>query len=147
MIRIAIASEECTPFKQHKWDAGWDLKSNSPDFTLAPGDKVKIPTGVKLEIPVRHAGMVVPRSGLGSKYEVGLANTVGIIDSDYRGEIFVNFVNKGTEPVEIKQFDRFAQLIIFPIYISNLRVLIIRYPKRYLSFIYEIPGAVKTLHQ
>jgi len=76
-----------------------------------------------MEIPVRYIGMIVPRSGLGSKYRIGLANTVGVIDSDYRGELIVNLVNNGEEPLEIKQYDRFCQLIIVPVRIDTFRVV------------------------
>lgn len=121
MIRITLDSKSCMPYKKHRWDAGFDLRSNNEDFIISPSEKVKVYTGVKAQIPARHMGMIVPRSGLGSKYEVGLANTVGVIDSEYRGEIIVNLVNKGTEDLEINKFDRFCQLIIVPVYITELR--------------------------
>ena len=120
-IRIKLDTPECEPFKGNKWDGGWDLRSNNPDVTIAPNQKVKIYTGVAIEIPVRHVGLIVPRSGLGSKFRIGLANTLGVIDSDYRGELIVNLVNDGEEDVDIKQFDRFCQLLIMPIRIDVLR--------------------------
>jgi dUTP pyrophosphatase len=123
MIRVTLDTKECMPFKEHRWDAGFDLRSNNTDFIIQPGEKVKVYTGVKIQIPVRHMGLITPRSGLGSKYEIGLANTVGIIDSEYRGEIIVNLVNKGEEPLEIKQYDRFAQIVIVPIYVTELRAI------------------------
>ena len=122
-IKIKLDSAECEPFKGNRWDGGWDLRSNNPDTTIEPGDKVKFYTGVRMEIPVRHVGVVAPRSGLGSKYRLGLANTVGIIDSDYRGEIIVFIVNNGDEPVEIKQYDRFCQIMIVPVRIDVFRVV------------------------
>ena len=122
-IKIAVDNEECTPHKTHKWDAGWDLKSNNQDFTIKPGAKIKVHTVVKIAIPPRNMGLIFPRSGLGSKFRVGLANTIGVIDSDYRGELMVNLVNDGKEAVEIKQFDRFCQLVIVPINLDNLRVV------------------------
>lgn len=122
-IRIALENEKCEPYKGHRWDGGWDLRSNNPDITIEPGQKVKIYTGVKIEIPVRHVGIIVPRSGLGSKYRLGLANTLGVIDSDYRGELIVNLVNDGEEPLEIKQYDRFCQLLVMPVRIDTLRVV------------------------
>lgn len=122
-IRITLDNPDCEPYKGHRWDGGWDLRSNNPDIVIEPGQKVKIYTGVKMEIPVRHIGMVVPRSGLGSEYRLGLANTVGVIDSDYRGEIIVNLVNDGDKPVDIKQFDRFCQLIVVPVRIDKFRVV------------------------
>ena len=113
----------CEPHKTHKWDAGWDLKSNNKDFTLKPHAKVKVHTGVRIAIPPRFMGVIVPRSGLGSKFRMGLANTIGVIDSDYRGEIMVNLVNDGNQGLEIKQFDRFCQLVIVPINVDSLRVV------------------------
>ena len=123
MIRITVDSKECMPHREHRWDAGYDLRSNIDDFTICPSEKVKVYTGVKVQIPVRHMGMIVPRSGLGSKYRVTLANGVGIIDSEYRGEIIVNIVNDGTEDLEVKRYDRFCQLIFVPIYSTELRTV------------------------
>ena len=122
-IKVLLDNPECEPYKGNKWDGGWDLRSNNPTVTIEPGQKVKIYTGVSMEIPVRHIGMVVPRSGLGSKFRIGLANTVGVIDSDYRGEIIVNLVNNGEEPFTLEQFDRFCQLLVVPIRIDNLRIV------------------------
>ena len=122
-IKITLDTPECKPYKGNRWDGGWDLRSNNPDITIEPGQKVKIYTGVTMEIPVRHIGMIAPRSGLGSKFRIGLANTVGIIDSDYRGEIMVFLVNDGEEPVEIKQYDRFCQLMIIPVRIDTFRIV------------------------
>lgn len=121
MIRVTLESQECMPYKGHRWDAGFDLRSNNEDFIISPTEKVKVYTGVKIQIPVRHMGLIVPRSGLGSKYQIALANTVGVIDSEYRGEIMVNLFNHGTEDVEIKKYDRFCQLIIVPVYNTELR--------------------------
>jgi len=122
-IRISLENPDCEPYKNNRWDGGWDLRSNNPDITIEPGQKIKLYTGVKMEIPIRHVGMIVPRSGLGSKYEIMLANTVGIIDSDYRGEIIVNLVNRGDKPLEIKQFDRFCQISIIPVRIDTFRIV------------------------
>ena len=121
MIRVTLETQECMPYKGHRWDAGFDLRSNIDTFTIAPTEKVTVYTGVKMQIPVRHMGLIMPRSGLGSKFEIGLANTVGVIDSEYRGEIIVNLVNKGNEEVEIKRYDRFCQIVIVPVYITELR--------------------------
>ena len=123
MISISLDNESCMPYKKHKWDGGWDLRSNNEDFILLVGSNVKVSTGVKVAIPPRHIGLVVPRSGLGTKFRVGLANTVGIIDSDYRGEIFVCLTNSGLEDVEIKKYSRFCQLIIVPVNLESLRVV------------------------
>ena len=123
MIRVTLDTPECMPYKEHRWDAGFDLRSNNEDFIISPNEKVKVYTGVKIQIPVRHMGLILPRSGLGSKYEIGLANTAGVIDSEYRGEIIVNLVNRGGEDLEIKKYDRFCQLILVPVYITELRAV------------------------
>jgi len=122
-INIILDNEECMPYKKNSWDAGWDLRSNNETFTLAKGGKVKVHTGVKIEVPRRHMGLILPRSGLGCNSRVGLANTAGCIDSDYRGELMVFLVNDGHMDVEIKQYDRFAQLIIVPVALNKLRVI------------------------
>jgi dUTP pyrophosphatase len=122
-LKIKLESPECEPFKKHKMDAGFDLRSNNDDFTLLPGSKIKVYTGVKVSIPPRHAGMILPRSGFGVEYEVGLANTVGLIDSDYRGELIVWLVNRGNKELHIKKYDRFCQLVVFPVLIDIVRVV------------------------
>lgn len=123
MIKISIDNEKCIPTKTHKWDAGWDLKSNNETFIIKPNDKVKVHTGVRIAIPPRFVGIVAPRSGLGTKFRVTLANIIGVIDSEYRGEILVTLVNDGDDPLEIKQFDRFCQLLIIPVNLDRLRIV------------------------
>jgi dUTP pyrophosphatase len=121
-IKIILLDEQCMPEKKYKWDAGWDLKA-AESVTINPGEVAKVPTGIHAEIPARFCGMVVPRSGLGTKHQITLANDVGIIDSDYRGQIMVFLVNHGKEAYTIEQYDRFAQLLIVPINLSDLWVV------------------------
>jgi dUTP pyrophosphatase len=120
-IRYTTDDDNCAPFKKHRYDAGWDLRSANEDFTLKPGAKVEVDTGIKVAVPRGYMGLIVPRSGLGTKFRVGLANTVGIIDSDYRGEVKVFLVNDGYVDYEIKQYDRIAQLIVVPIELQSMR--------------------------
>ena len=122
-IKIQLDDPQCEPYREHKWDAGIDLRSNNEDLTLDPGEQVKIHTGVRAEIPARYMGLVVPRSGLGSKFRMQLANTVGVIDSPYRGEIMVNVYNNGEQPIVINKYDRFCQLIIVPVLNATFRVV------------------------
>lgn len=110
-----VAAPWCYPEKSHPEDAGFDLKSNEEQFTLKPKEKFMVGSGVKLSIPRGYYGLVTPRSGLGSKHQIVLANLVGIIDSGYTGEIKMMLTNKGDQPIVIKQFDRVAQLIICPL--------------------------------
>lgn len=95
--------------------AGIDLPAALDEaMTVEPGQMVKIPTGIRAQIPQGTFGMIVPRSSTGIKRRLMLANTVGIIDSDYRGEILVFLVNMGSEKAVIEPGDRLAQMIIMP---------------------------------
>jgi len=116
MIDIELICENgCIPEKAHKTDAGFDLKSNNESFILEAGTKRQINAGIKIDIPTGYVGVVTPRSGLGTKYEVSLANTVGIIDAHYIGEIMLTLTNKGLTDVDINHLDRVAQLLILPV--------------------------------
>lgn len=99
------------PRRQHRTDAGADLKC-SETTTIHPGTQMLIGTGTYLEIPHGHYGEVVPRSSLPLKYDCTVANSPGIIDQDYRGEIKVNVYNFGTGPVTFQAGERIAQLLI-----------------------------------
>jgi len=118
MLLINIMDEGCGPERAHFLDAGLDLKSRE-EATLSPGEVRKIPCGVKVEIPSGHVGMVFPRSGLGAKKGIVLANTVGIIDSDYRGEIICFMKNTGSFEYTIDKYERIAQLVIVPCLIGE----------------------------
>ena len=93
--------------------AGYDFFSTL-DFTLEPGQEVKVPTGIRAKIDEGWVLSVYPRSGLGFKYRLRLNNTVGIIDSDYygssnEGHIFIKVVNCGEKALTIKRGEAFAQ--------------------------------------
>jgi dUTP pyrophosphatase len=83
--------------------------------TLAPGERVLVPTGLALAIPPGFEGQVRPRSGLALKKGVSLVNSPGTIDADYRGEIGIIIINHGQETVTIAPGERIAQLIIAPV--------------------------------
>ncbi|MBE6601176.1 MAG: dUTP diphosphatase [Ruminococcaceae bacterium] len=85
--------------------------------TIAPGDRAKIPTGVAIS-PERNdvVAILAGRSGHGLKNGVTLANGIGVIDSDYRGEISVVLINHGSEPFAVKRGDRIAQMMFVPVY-------------------------------
>lgn len=89
--------------------AGADLRA-AEEVTLHPGERAAVATGVHLEIPPGHVGLVWPRSGLAVRH--GLDTLAGVIDSDYRGEVRVVLVNHGQEPVVLAKGDRIAQLLI-----------------------------------
>jgi len=100
------------PAAQHPGDAGLDLRS-VVEVNVEPGIRVPVPTGVAVAIPEGHAGLVLPRSGLATKLGLTLANTPGLIDSGYRGEVICSVVNLDPEhAVRISRGDRIAQLVI-----------------------------------
>jgi len=83
--------------------------------TILPGASCKIPTGLAMEVPAGCAGLIYARSSLGTKRGLAPANKVGVIDSDYRGEICVVLHNHGSEPQTIAHGERIAQLLITPV--------------------------------
>ncbi len=93
-------------------DAGIDLYSRI-DFTLAPGERSLIPTGVAIALPAGFVALVHPRSGLALKHGISMVNTPGTIDAGYRGEIQVILINHDrTESASFKRGDRIAQMVI-----------------------------------
>ncbi len=100
------------PSSQHDGDAGLDLCS-AIDVVVGPGERVMIPTGVAVAIPDGHAGLVLPRSGLAANQGLTMANSPGLIDAGYRGEVICAAVNLDRSiPVSIGVGDRIAQLVI-----------------------------------
>jgi dUTP pyrophosphatase len=100
------------PERAHQGDAGFDLRSIE-DLEVSPGERAMVRTGVAVAIPEGHAGLVLPRSGLASKEGLTLANSPGLIDAGYRGELICSVVNLDRdESVKIARGDRMAQLVI-----------------------------------
>lgn len=97
--------------------AGLDLRAMVKEpLTLAPGDTQLLPTGMSIHISdPGFAGMILPRSGLGHKHGIVLGNLVGLIDSDYQGELMVSCWNRGQQPFTIEPGERIAQLVIVPV--------------------------------
>lgn len=110
--RLTIAAE--APKVATAGSAGADI-SSAADVTIKPGETKLIPTGLVMEIPAGHVGLMFPRSGLSLKTSLRQPNSVGVIDSDYRGEVRGMFTNTGAEDVEFKRGDRIAQMIVLPI--------------------------------
>ncbi|MBR7163307.1 MAG: dUTP diphosphatase [Clostridia bacterium] len=97
-----------------EFSAGADLVNAGGDVVIEPGKTVIIHTGIALEIPVGLVGLVYARSGMATKRGLAPANKVGVIDSDYRGEIMVALFNHGTEKQVIENGERVAQIVIAP---------------------------------
>ena len=102
------------PTRAHEGDAGVDLHA-AEAAVIDPGERATVGTGVSVEIPPGHAGLVLPRSGLAARHGIALVNAPGLIDSGYRGEIRVLLLNTDrSEPFEISLGDRIAQLLVTP---------------------------------
>jgi dUTP pyrophosphatase len=118
VVRVRRVSERGPPLELPRYEtegaAGMDLRADEP-FTLAPGERRLVPTGLAFEIPAGHEGQVRARSGLAARHGVALVNAPGTIDSDYRGEVKVILVNLGQAPVAFARGDRIAQLVIAPV--------------------------------
>lgn len=100
------------PQYAYEGDAGLDLRA-SEDVTLAPFERRLISTGLAIAIPEGYAGFVQPRSGLALKQGLSMANTPGLIDAHYRGELKICAINLDPhEPIRIQRGDRIAQLVI-----------------------------------
>jgi dUTP pyrophosphatase len=100
------------PARAHDGDAGYDLHAIDA-LVLAPGERARVRTGIAVEIPDGHAGLVLPRSGLAARHGVALVNAPGLIDAGYRGELEVLLLNTDrAERVAIAAGDRIAQLVL-----------------------------------
>jgi dUTP pyrophosphatase len=100
------------PVRAHDGDAGYDLHALEP-VTLAPGARAMVRTGIAVELPAGHAGLVLPRSGLAARHGIALVNAPGLIDAGYRGELAVLLLNTDRESAyEVAAGDRIAQLVV-----------------------------------
>ncbi len=103
------------PTRAYPDDAGLDLYALEP-LALAPGERSSVRTGIAVEIPTGHAGMVLPRSGLAARHGVALVNAPGLIDAGYRGELRVLLLNTDREShFSVAPGDRIAQLVVVKI--------------------------------
>ena len=109
--------KEHIPTYASEGSAGLDLRASINDpIVINPGKTELIPTGISIFIKdPGYAGLILPRSGLGHKHGIVLGNLVGLIDSDYQGELFISTWNRGTSSFTINSLDRIAQLVIVPV--------------------------------
>lgn len=105
--------------------AGLDLRAClEQDIELAPGETQLIPTGLAIHISdPSMAAMILPRSGLGHKHGIVLGNLVGLIDSDYQGQLFISCWNRGSDSFTISVGERIAQLIIVPVVLAEFDIV------------------------
>jgi len=105
--------------------AGLDLRAMLDQPTvIAPGDAQLIPTGMAIHIgDPGLAAMILPRSGLGHKHGIVLGNLVGLIDSDYQGQLYVSCWNRGREPFRLEVGERIAQLVLVPVVRARFEIV------------------------
>jgi len=113
-IPVINQSRHALPQYQTAHAAGLDLRADLPggSITLGPLERHLIPTGLSLALPEGYEAQVRPRSGLAYKHGIGIVNSPGTIDADYRGEIKVLLVNLSNEPFVVQDGERIAQLVV-----------------------------------
>jgi dUTP diphosphatase len=112
---VRLRGEAVLPSRAHAGDAGLDLYA-CEEAHLGPGERLAVGTGIAVEVPEGHAGLVLPRSGLAREHGIALVNAPGLIDAGYRGEVRVLLLN--TDPAEtfrLEPGERIAQLLVVPI--------------------------------
>jgi len=121
-VQLSIAKlkdEAVLPTRAHPGDAGLDLYA-CESAHIGPGERWSVGTGVAVEIPEGHAGLVLPRSGLARDHGIGLANAPGLIDAGYRGEVRVLLLNNDpAELFRVEPGDRIAQLVVIPVALAD----------------------------
>ena len=123
--RIADRVADLMPSYATTGSAGLDLRAmlDAPQ-TLAPGETVLVPTGLAIHIEdAGYAAMILPRSGLGHKHGIVLGNLVGLIDSDYQGQLMVSVWNRGATPFVLEPLERIAQLVIVPVVQAEFKIV------------------------
>ncbi|MFL5820835.1 MAG: dUTP diphosphatase [Solirubrobacteraceae bacterium] len=130
-MRLAVrrlSRAATVPARSYDDDAGLDLHA-AEDATIEPGVRASVGTGIAVEVPPGHAGLVLPRSGLAARHGIALVNAPGLIDAGYRGELRVLLLNTDRqEPFSITVGERIAQLVILrvepadPVEVADLGV-------------------------
>ena len=125
-VKIKLSRGMSAPEYATDGSAAVDLRAALDEgevLTLAPGARAMIPTGIAISPESKDVvAIVAGRSGLGVKKGVTLSNSIGVIDSDYRGEISVGLINHGDEPFEVRRGDRIAQMMFVPVYAATFTV-------------------------
>ncbi len=118
MIELRVTKlrdDAVLPARAHDTDAGLDL-SACEELTIGPGGRGLVPTGLAVEIPEGHAGIVAPRSGLALRHGISIVNAPGVIDAGYRGEVQVILLNTdAAEAFTVERGMRIAQLLVMPV--------------------------------
>jgi dUTP pyrophosphatase len=120
-LQVRRVHERATvPTRAYPGDAGLDLYALE-DSTLEPGERAAVRTGIAVEIPDGHAGLVLPRSGLALRHGIALVNAPGLIDAGYRGELQVLLLNTDRHtPFTVAAGERIAQLVLVPVHTPDV---------------------------
>jgi len=126
IIRIKRINNEINsplPVYATEYSSGMDIASSSyDDIIILPFETAIIPTNLSIEIPHGYEGQIRPRSGLAMKHNIGIINSPGTIDSDFRGELKVLLTNFGKQPFTVRFGDRIAQLVICKIEKADIQI-------------------------
>jgi dUTP pyrophosphatase len=111
--RLPGATDLPLPASASSGSSGLDLRAAiAGEMVVEPGERVRVPTGLVIEVPPGWEGQIRPRSGLALQHGISLPNSPGTIDSDYRGEVAVLLINLGARPFRLQRGDRIAQLVL-----------------------------------
>ena len=117
-MKIKLLDPECKPYRKYDTDAGIDLRARE-SCIIYPGEAVKIPAGICVEIPTGHVGDISPRSSVSLQ---GLA-IQGKVDSGYTGEVGIIAINCVNKAIKITKGDRIAQLVVLPVEIGDMEIV------------------------
>ncbi|MBW2469964.1 MAG: dUTP diphosphatase [Deltaproteobacteria bacterium] len=126
ILRLRPDADADIPFPRYMTaqSAGMDLCAAIPqDLVLDKGDRALLPTGFAIALPTGFEAQIRPRSGLAIKHGIGLINSPGTIDADYRGEIKIAVINLGSGPYTFHRGDRIAQMVVQKVYVAQLDVV------------------------
>ena len=117
--KIKLIDENCKPYRAYPTDSGLDLRARTDTRLLIWGGETKvIPVGIAIELPSGYEAQIRPRSGLSKQ---GVIAIFGTVDNSYRGEIKVTLINTSSKTIEIKPYERIAQLVIAPVTIPEIQ--------------------------
>ena len=120
ILRTEDALDLPLPVRATPLSAGMDIHANIIDkIILLPGERKRVPAGIKIALPKGYEVQLRPRSGLALEHGVSMVNAPGTIDADYRGELSVLLINHGDEAFIIKRGDRIAQMVICPVVMAE----------------------------
>ena len=123
-LQIVCPDKRLLPTRAHEHDAGLDLRCGHPfGVILSPGERKLVDTGVAVNIPAGYVGLVHPRSGYAHEYGITVNNAPGTIDAGYVGNIRVNLINHGREPVTLECGARIAQLLIQRVELPEIEIV------------------------